>query len=119
MTEVNYNAQGLHVTFPGWEAAMVGRGAFTAQHGAIRSARAESGWTSEILGWRSGFVVSGYRKLATFTHPSGVKRLVSMKRGLPLLRVAIDRSSTGFDELLISTADAEVLAHALNAGVSR
>lgn len=118
MTQVRYDSGGLHIDFPGWEAAMVGRAAFTAPPSAIRSARAEAGWTSEILGYRSGLVVSGYRKVATFTHPSGARRLVSMKRGLPLLRVAVDRQATGFDEILVSTPDAAGIAHALSAGVA-
>lgn len=117
MAHVSFDGAGLQVEFPGWEASMVGRAAFVAPRSAIRFARAEAGWSSEVLGWRSGLVVSGYRKVGTFTHPSGVKRLVSMKRGLALLRVNVDRASTGFDELLLSTADAEATARMINTGV--
>ncbi|WP_420110640.1 hypothetical protein [Pseudactinotalea sp.] len=59
---------------------------------------------------RSGLAISGYRKLGTFTHPSGARRLVSMRRGYPLLRIAVDRISVGFDEILLSTAAAESIA---------
>jgi len=113
MTHVTYDRTGLHVRFPGWEALMAGRSGFSARPDAVRSARAEPGWSSEVLGYRSGLVVSGYRKVGVFTHPSGHRRLVSMARGLPLLRVVTDRTATGFDEVLVSTPDADALARAI------
>lgn len=119
MTHLTYADGHLHVRFPGWEAAMVGRDTFTAPTASIRSARTTEGWSSEILGYRSGFVVSGYRKLGVFTHPSGTRRLVSMKRGLPLLRVALVREIAEFDELLVSSPDAVALGEALSAAVTR
>lgn len=118
MTQTNYGPEGLDIHFPGWEAAMVGRSTFHVPARAILSARIESGWTSEILGMRSGLVVSGYRKLGTFTHPSGMRRLVSMKRGLPLLRLRTNRNESGFDEILLSSVDAEHIAHATYGSVT-
>lgn len=117
MTQMTYGAGGVELTFPGWEAAMVGRRSIRIPAHAIVSACAEEGWTSEILGIRSGLVVTGYRKLGTFTHPSGVRRLVTMKRGMPLLRLRTVRRETGFDEVLISTGDAELVARAIG-GIS-
>lgn len=119
MTQTNHGPGGVDIHFPGWEATMVGRSSFHVPAHAILSARVEPGWTSEILGIRSGLVVSGYRKLGTFTHPSGTKRLVSMKRGMPLLRLLTDRSQTGFDEVLLSCVDAERIARAIQEGVAR
>ncbi|MDR5700946.1 hypothetical protein [Agromyces aerolatus] len=119
MTHLTYGIGGLHVQFPGWETQMVGRETFTASEDSIRGANAEAGWSSEILGYRSGLVVSGFRKVGVFTHPAGLRRLVSMKRGLPLLRVAVDRHATGFDELMISTPDAHAIAGAIHAAVTR
>jgi hypothetical protein len=119
MTDVEYTDAGLRVRFPGWESTMAGRASFTAAMTDIRGAVAAPGWTSEVLGMRSGLVVSGYRKLGVFTHPSGTRRLVSMKRGLPLLRVLLDPTSTGFDELLVSTPDAEPVARSLSQGIRR
>lgn len=115
MTHVSFTATGLQVHFPGWEAAMTRRHTFSVAPEAIISAHAEEGWSSQILGFRSGLAISGFRKVGIFRHPSGVKRLVSMKRGLPLLRVAVDRAATGFDELLLSTAEAPALAEAIRA----
>lgn len=110
MTQTTYGPTGVTIHFPGWEAAMTGNGLLHLPRRAILAARAESGWTREILGMRSGLVVSGFRKLGTFTHPSGTRRLVSMKRGMPLLRLSTDRSETGFDEVLLSTEDASRIA---------
>src|SRR6478609_6810336 len=115
MTEVSYGRDGLHVRFPGWEAHMAGREMFIAPTASVRGAHAEAGWSSEILGVRSGLVVSGFRKVGVFTHTSGVRRLVSMKRGLPLLRVAVDRESTQFDEVLVSVPEAAAIADAIRA----
>lgn len=119
MSMIDYTPEGLLVRFPGWEAAMAGREAFLAPPGAIDCAQAEPGWSSEVLGFRSGLVVSGYRKVGTFLHPSGTRRLVSMKRGLPLLRVQLDRTSTGFDEALLSTPDAVAIAREIGNRVRR
>ncbi|UGS27299.1 hypothetical protein [Microbacterium resistens] len=119
MTEVEYTGRAVRVLFPGWESAMAGRASFTASNDVVRDAAAAPGWTSEILGMRSGLVVSGFRKLGVFTHPSGVRRLVSMKRGLPLLRILLDRAETGFDELLVSTPDADALARSIREGSDR
>lgn len=119
MTQVSYDAEVLDIRFPGWESAMVGRSAFAVPARAILSARVEPGWTSEILGIRSGLVVSGYRKLGTFTHPSGVRRMVSMKRGMPLLRLHTNRDETGVDEILLSCVDAERIAQSIQRSVAR
>src|SRR5690606_37545362 len=102
MTQIDFGPAGLDIHFPGWEASMAGRRTLHVPLHAILSARVEPGWTSEVLGTRSGLVVSGFRKLGTFTHPSGKRRLVAMKRGMPLLRLVTDRREAGFDEILLS-----------------
>ncbi len=117
MTNVRSDRTGVHVQFPGWEATMTGLPQLAIPSSAIRDASAERGWTSEVLGARSGLVISGYRKLGTFRHPSGVRRLVSMRRGRPLLRITVDRAAVGFDEILLSTEDAESIAAELRSGV--
>ncbi|MEI7054467.1 hypothetical protein WBG06_01510 [Nocardioides sp. CCNWLW239] len=107
----------LTLTFPGWERLMVGRAGYSIPLSAVDSVDMMPGWSSEVLGWRSGLVISGYRKLGTFRHPDGTRRLVSMTRGLPLLRIRLrDRElGAGFDELLISTSDAAETAAELDA----
>lgn len=119
MTQVRHHHDELRIDFPGWEAIMAGRSTLTVPAASVLDARAAAGWSYEALGARSGLVISGFRKLGTFTHPDGTRRLVSMKRGLPLLRVRVRRDTTGFDELLISTPDAEAIAEALRSKVAR
>lgn len=79
---------------------------------AVTGARAEPGWTSQVLGMRTGTVVSGFLKLGSFTHPDGTRRLVAMRRGMPLLRVRL--AGQDYDELLLSTPQASDLAAALD-----
>lgn len=112
MTMLNVEGQRLTVTFPGWERLMAGRASHSVAVGDIDSVEVLPGWTSEILGVRSGLVVSGFRKLGTFRHPDGTRRLVSMSRGVPVLRIRMrDRvGGDGFDELLISTPIASEVA---------
>lgn len=97
----------LRLTFPGWERLMVWRSEYAIPAEAITDVRVEEGWTSEVLGFRSGLNVSGYFKLARFTHPNGTRRLVAMRRGLPLLRIRLQDQE--FDELLVSTPAADTL----------
>ena len=107
MTTLNVVGKNLIIEFPGWERLMAGRGTYTVPRDAISSVEV-SEWTSEILGMRSGLVISGVRKLGTFRHPNGTRRLVSMSRGMPLLRIRLHdrRAGGGFNELLISTMHA-------------
>lgn len=95
----------LRLVFPGWERLMVSRREYTIPADVITDVRTEQDWTSEVLGFRSGLVVSGVVKLARFTHPNGTRRLVAMRRGLPLLRIRL--SGQEFDEVLVSTPNAD------------
>lgn len=119
MTHARCDHDTLHLHFPGWEAILVRRSSLSVPSAAIRGVAVSPGWSSEILGIRSGLVISGLRKLGIFTHPNGTRRLVSMKRGLPLLRVRVSRADTGFDELLVSLPDAAELADAVRSRVAR
>lgn len=119
MTHTRLESTQLTIEFPGWEAMMTGRSRMAVPLTAVRGVHAEEGWTHEVLGIRSGLVVSGFRKLGTFRHPDGTRRLVAMRRGMPLLRLAVDRDVTGVDEILVSTPEAARLARMLAAPVSR
>ncbi|GGR72091.1 hypothetical protein J2S40_003090 [Nocardioides luteus] len=121
MTTLRVEDHLLTLVFPSWERLMAGRAAHSVAIGAIDSVELLPGWSTEILGWRSGLVVSGFRKLGTFRHPDGTRRLVSMTRGLPMLRVRLrDRESGGgFDELLVSAPDAAEQAARLDALLAR
>ncbi|GAA1309082.1 hypothetical protein [Brachybacterium tyrofermentans] len=116
MTHINIEPHQIRLEFPGWESLMTRRGTVTVPLSALRGVQVEPGWTSEVLGIRCGLVISGYRAVGTFRHPSGTRRLVSMTRGLPLLRLEVDRAATGFDEMLLSTRDGAAIADSLHAG---
>jgi hypothetical protein len=73
----------------------------------------------ERVGWpvtaggRSALLISGYLKVGRWGIGTGRRQLVSARRGVPTLRVLIDRSAAGglgWDELLIGTPDADRLA---------
>ena len=113
MTTITVHDQVLRVSFPGWERWLVNRVSVTIPMSEITAVEVLPGWSTEILGWRSGVVVSGLLKLGTFTHPSGCHRLVAMRRGRPLLRIRLRDHE--FDELLISDAEASVTAARIHA----
>ena len=117
MTTLNVQDGLLTLTFPGWERLMAGRASYSVAISAVDSVEVLPDWSSEVLGWRIGLVISGLRKLGTFRHPDGTRRLVSMTRGLPLLRIRLrDREvGAGFDELLVSAPGAAELASELDA----
>lgn len=117
MTAIRLDATTLHLQFPGWEALMVGRSHYAVARDAISGAEVQPGWSSEVLGMRSGLAVSGHLKVGRFRHPSGVRRLVAMRRGLPLLRLTL--AGQEFDEVLVSDAHAERILDALGKDVRR
>ncbi len=103
----------LRVTFSAFERLMMlRRRPLEVPFAAVTTVSAEPGWTSQVLGIRKGLVVSGYLKLATFRHPDGTRRLVTMRRGRPLLRIRLSQQI--YDELLLSTPEAPALATALD-----
>lgn len=113
MAQMLQNPPRLRITFSGWERYMALRSTVTVPSETVTAAHSEAGWTSEILGWRKfGLVVSGVVKVGTFTHPNGTRRLVAMRRNMPLLRVSLEHPE--FDEILLSTPDASSLASALD-----
>jgi hypothetical protein len=107
----------LIVQFSWWERLLVRRTAEEVPLAAIRHTQVVDRWSYRPLGVRAGLVVAGLLKIGTWRSP-GSARLVCMKRGLPTLRVAVDRTRSGgrFDELLISARDVRAAADALNAG---
>jgi hypothetical protein len=69
-------------------------------------------------GGRSGLVITGVLKVGRWGIGTGKHRFVSVRRGVPGLRLVLDRSAAeelGYDELLVSTPDAAGIAAALAA----
>lgn len=115
MTTVSGSRSRLRIEFDAWEALMVRRRVLTVPHDRIVAVEVLPGWTSEILGVRFGVAISGFLKVGVFTHPRGTRRLVSMRRGTPVLRVGLRGRKAGddFDEILVSTPEAAAIAAAL------
>ncbi|MFK4084983.1 hypothetical protein ACI2LF_12785 [Kribbella sp. NPDC020789] len=111
MTAVQYDNLNLRLDFSRWEALWLRRSQLEVPLTSIERIEVLPGWTSEVLGLRNGLVVSGYLKIATFLHPSGMRRLVTMRQGAPILRIGLRGHE--FDELLISTPAADQVADGL------
>ena len=78
---------------------------FSAPRSAITSVALVESW-SEVRGLRIGLGLPGYRLLGTW-RGRGHKQLVALRRGQPAVRFAL--SGTTYDEVVVSTADAERL----------
>lgn len=68
---------------------------------------------------RGAVVIAGLLKIGTWRAP-GSSRLVCIKRGLPTLRISVDktRARGHFDEFLIGVTDAQAAANAIDARTS-
>ncbi len=121
MTVVRCKDTGLQVEFGRWERLLVRRSSLEVPFAAIERIEVLPDWTAEPLGFRSGLVVSSFWKLGTFRYPAGPRRLVSMRRGTPVLRIGLRGRQAGdeFDELLISSRAAEEIADAVRAVTTR
>jgi hypothetical protein len=73
---------------------------------------------SATTGGRSGLLVSGLLRIGRWGVGTGRRQFVSARRGVPAVRVRVDRAAAGrlgYDELLISTPDAVRVAATLPA----
>ncbi|PXY24792.1 MULTISPECIES: hypothetical protein [Prauserella] len=96
----------LVIRFSWWERLLVRRATYETPLAAVTEIEVRDRW-SPVIGARAGLIVTGLLKVGTWRSPGAV-RLVCMKRGLPTLRVVLDRgrSGGGFDELLIGSSHA-------------
>lgn len=110
----------LVVTFSRWERLFVRRSTHQTPVPAVTEAEVREHWSRQMLGVRSGLVVSGLVKIGVWRSPRAT-RLLCVRRGQPTLRVAVDRERSGgaFDELLISVPNASETCAELLAGTSR
>ena len=120
MAAVAVRSDRLIVQFCWWERLIVRRATEEVPVAAIGHAEVLVRWSYRPLGARAGLIVTGLLKIGTWRSP-GTSRLVCVKRGLPTLRVTVDRTRSGghFDELLISARGAQAAADTLNAGAAR
>ncbi|GAA4527576.1 hypothetical protein [Amycolatopsis samaneae] len=106
----------LRVGFSRWERLAARRAGLVVPLAAVRAVECVGDPLARTRGGRVGFLVSGLVKVGVWGLGTGRRQLVSVRRAVPALRVTLDRAAHGgrFDELLISTDDAEGLAAAIS-----
>jgi hypothetical protein len=67
----------------------------------------EDSWSRAVHGLRVGLGLPGVRLLGTW-RKRGLRQLVDLRRGLPSLRITL-RDHAPYDEVLVSTPDADAL----------
>lgn len=111
----------VRVEFTGWERLAVRRDDLVVPLSSVRKAECVGKPLAQTRGGRVGVLVSGVLKAGVWGIGTGARQLVSVRRKVPALRVVLDRGRYDgrFDELLISTANADELAGAIAARVAK
>ncbi|WP_039921857.1 hypothetical protein [Amycolatopsis decaplanina] len=106
---------GVRVRFSAWERLAVWRDEVVVPAAAIKAVELVDAPVGRARGGRAGILVSGVLKVGYWGLGTGVRQLVSVRRGVPALRVEIDRgvARLPFDEVLVSVPNAAELAGAL------
>ncbi|WP_051899265.1 hypothetical protein [Sciscionella sediminilitoris] len=116
MADVTVTANSVLVRLSGWEVPLIRRRAVDVPLDAVCTAEAVDDWIAEPMGLRhGGLVVSGLVRIGIWIRARrGERRLVTIRRGTPILRLGCDRSrGADFDELLLSTTAAHSLVDEL------
>lgn len=115
MANIDIAGGEVRVRFSDWERLAVWRSEVVVPVAAIRDVEYVEEPVGRARGGRAGVLISGVLKVGFWGLGTGVRQLVSVRRGVPALRVGIDRAAAGlhFDELLISVRNAAELADAL------
>ncbi len=115
MATMKVTGNELRVRFAAWERPFVWRAKLDVPLSAIRGVSRVERALRLTRGGRVGMLISGLIKVGRWGIGTGTRQLVSVKRNVPTLRIALSRAETGYDELLISVADADRLAEAIRA----
>ncbi|MFK0250809.1 hypothetical protein ACIQUM_39455 [Amycolatopsis azurea] len=115
MATIDIADGGVRVRFSAWERLAVWRDEVVVPPAAIRAVELVDAPVGRARGGRAGVLVSGVLKVGYWGLGTGIRQLVSVRRGVPALRIAIDREAAGlpFDEVLVSARNAAELAGAL------
>lgn len=115
MATVDITDGGVRVRFSSWERLAVWRDEVVVPRAAINFVEQVDAPLRRTRGGRAGALISGVLKVGYWGLGTGVRQLVSVRRGVPGLRIEIDRAAAGlsFDEVLVSVPDAAALAGAL------
>lgn len=119
MATTAVNDDHLLVRFSWWEMLLLRRSTYEVPLDAVGEAEMHERWLP-VPGARAGLIVIGLLKIGVWRSPTS-SRLVCMKRGVPTMRVTVDKALSGgrFDELLISAPDIPQTYAALRAGAPR
>lgn len=112
MASVTVTDSALVVRFSAVEVPFVLRRRATVPLESVREATVLANPLSATKGFRVGTVVAGLVKIGMWGLGTGVRQIVSVRRGVAGLRIIVDRRASGlrFDEVLVSTPDARSLA---------
>ncbi|ONM49820.1 hypothetical protein [Nocardia donostiensis] len=112
MATIDVRDQAIAVHMPGWEGVAARRSVLVVPRAALSDVSVAETWVSEPFGLRhGGLVVSGLIKVGVWLELDGTRRLLSMRRGVPTLRLLCDPGSAeGFSEILVSVRDAHAVA---------
>lgn len=116
MTTLQLHDQTLTATFGSWwERLFVGRDQVTIRLADIAEADVVDHALRLCHGPRKGLEVTGFVKVGTWGLAGPVRRLVSLRRDRPTLRIRLveTAASYGFGELWVSTPSAETVLTAL------
>ena len=105
MTDLTVTRDEIVVRFTRTEKALGILRDVTVPRSAVTSAQLVRSWR-EVRGLRVGLGLPGIRALGTWRW-RGHKQLVDLRRGVPAVRIEL--SGAAYDELLVSTPDAERL----------
>ena len=118
MAKIDFDGRELRVRFSTLERWATWRAEVRVPLTAVRTAEVVAAPLRSTRGGRVGALISGVLKVGRWGLGTGMRQLVSVRRGVPGLLVRIDKTD-GFDELLISTERADELAAALTSRVGR
>ncbi|WP_409491989.1 hypothetical protein [Amycolatopsis sp. cmx-11-12] len=114
MAKIDIAGGEVRVRFSDWERLAVWRREVVVPVAAIKDVEYVEEPVSRARGGRAGVLISGVLKVGFWGLGTGVRQLVSVRRGVPALRVGVDRAAgLPFDEVLISVRNAAELADAL------
>ncbi|RSN13584.1 hypothetical protein DMC63_26795 [Streptomyces sp. WAC 05977] len=118
MATMDVTDGGVRVRFSAWERLAVWRDEVVVPRAAIKAVEYIDAPLRRTRGGRAGALISGVLKVGYWGLGAGVRQLVSVRRGVPGLWIAIDREAAGlpFDEVLVSVPNAAELAGALAPG---
>ncbi|MGW4501296.1 hypothetical protein ACWENR_22110 [Micromonospora sp. NPDC004336] len=114
MASTTLDSGHLHIAFTAGERMWIRRQHLTVPLTAVRGVTVVAEPLRLARGARSGLAVSGFVKIGTWGVFGGPRQLVSARAGQPGLHLTVDRTATGYDEILLSDPAATTVADAIH-----